>query len=121
SCDRESSQTAAFADHAWLLDRQQLRYRVFGQTSFLRPEVGHQLSAVRELRPDVVIVDRLLNQSAGSDQRVDRGGRRVSLAKQRRPVALTNKPLSNFNARVGPDYLQVEHRPAGTYCFDHVV
>ena len=72
-----------------------------------------------EIRPGpvvlayVVVVDRLVNETARGDGRVDGRGCGVGEAEQRLPIDLADNSTVDFYPRLGPDHLQVEHEPAG--------
>jgi hypothetical protein len=70
---------------------------------------------------DVVVVGGFFDELSGADELLDGGGGGVGLAEEWFAVDLADKLVVDLDARVGSDYLQVEHGSARAYCVDHVV
>ena len=101
------------------------RYRLRGQLTLLVLEVIDQIGAARVVLAHVVVIDASLDKLPLdklplTDKRLDGSGRSVSPAKQWLPVDRAEETVCDLDAGVGPDHLQVEHRPTGTNRLDHV-
>jgi hypothetical protein len=81
---------------------------------------GEELGAAVEVFAHIVIVDRLLEQTALGDQRVYRRGCCVGLAQQFGCDELAYDPSVGLDPRLGADHLQVKDDPAGFDRLDHL-
>jgi hypothetical protein len=82
--------------------------------------VVDELGAVGEVRADVVVVDRLLDEHPALDAVVHRSGCGIGAGEQRLAVDLAQHLALGLDDRVRPDHLQVEHEPTGLDGFDQV-
>jgi len=72
------------------------------------------------VRTHVVIVEGLFAQPSLTDEGVDGADGSVSPPKQGFAVDLAEELVSDLDAGVGSDHLQIEHRPAGGHRLGHM-
>jgi hypothetical protein len=116
----ETPKPTALAHDARLREPAKVRQGVVWQRALLVCEIVDELCTVVVVLAHVVVVDRLLDQLSGADERVDGVGSSVSWAEERFTVDLADGLPVDFDGWVGPDHLQVEYEPAGLDRLDHV-
>jgi hypothetical protein len=114
-------ESAALADDAWPFHPAKVGHRGVGYPALLVRKVFDQIRAVEVVLAHVVVVDRVLDKTAGENERVDGGGGSVRLSEERFAVDLAQDAMIGLDDGVGSDHLQVEHGAAGLHCVDHIV
>lgn len=116
----QTSQPAAFPHDTWPLDGLQHHDRLVGDPPRLPFEVVDQVATVCVVAEDVVVVDGLLEQAAGGNERVDCCRRGVGLSEDRPAIDFAEKPAASLDSRIRPDHLQVKNRTSWPDRCNHV-
>jgi len=120
SAHLKPSQSAALAHQARLGEDEQRGQDALRELSFLAGESINEIRAVGVVLPHIVVVDCLLDQLSGPDERVDCRGRGIGHPEERFAVDFADDLPADFDRRVRPDHLKVEHVSSRTDSPNHV-
>ena len=101
----KAAEPTVLAHDAWLQECAQSGLGVGWQPSSLAGELADEFSSIAIVLTHVVVVDGLLDQPSGLDERIDGGGCGVGHAEERLAVDLAEDPSVALDGRVWADHL----------------